>query len=32
VRIDGAKATMTYKARTLDGEYVPIDQWSYARQ
>jgi len=31
VRIEGSKATMTYKARTLDGNYVAIDEWGYSR-
>lgn len=31
VKISGRTATMTYKARTEEGDYVGVDQWSYTR-
>jgi len=31
VQIRGATATLTYKARTVDGDYAGVDRWSYTR-
>jgi hypothetical protein len=31
VKIAGSSASLVYKARTLEGDYAGVDQWSYSR-